>query len=1487
MLSVSSVVLPLSKARAEATYGTEVFQGNATYLIQERFGTGFNMTANNNTNNAVLSGWEVDYRGGNVATSGGKAVLTDSNGYEKITLNRKFMSHSGDNLVLETAFSYLAFTEDGLYIRVGGEGKDALYLTVSNGYICLIKGTGAKAQLTQCTADTTYNIKAEFSSSKQKVKLWINGSLKGTFAYKNTADSLDEFEIGTGVEQVSKINLNYVYMYVNYAVNETFMAAPENSVPSWWSTSGNACIVPAPGSPYNADPNGFSLAPSSTLERSFDTQSGKTSIAWEMLIPSGCADGMKISAGIGSEYAVFSATNGKFTLNGSDVYTYTNNVWYKTELVTDGSSADVYINNALRAENIPLSGSSFDFIRFNNTSSQTVIVDDITVSKAFEASDFADYPVLSEIAQSDYNIGMVIYPMWREGIHYGWDAITPYEERTPYLGYYTGGSREVADWDNKWLLEHGFDHAIFPFARPDITEAGGQVNFSVRGEALHDGYMNSEYKNQLDFSIMLCSASASNYKSADEFIQNVQPYLVEHYFKNPSYKSMNNKLLIYSYDFDNIATQLGGDDQLHAVLASLDARVKNIDNRNGGTYDGIIFMADISATNESYVNSYISTQSPSYTVYKWHYTWGSDKYENIINGIKNEYSGGSNSVASIPMGFDNTPWKYNEIGFISPEGIKSICDAVKANKGSDDPNLVVFTCWDEWGEGHFFAPSNLHGFDYLNVARNAFTSLGVKTNEDRPGQEAISRMGVLHPQGRQILKIRKDSRKYTSQDLSGLTSLGSKTLITEAGSSIGNCSRSRTSVGFLKYNYTFNVTGSPATVTYNFTSPSIDASKITAVKINGYAQNSSEMVLYIQTNTSGSMDNTDFRFSGSCDGTTTTTDNILLPDNPEALNGTIQKIRFNPSANTSSGSKFQLNTIEFYTGNISTKVYVGQLNTDSNGHPYINDVEYDITSPVQISDTAYIPAYQFFFNMSAYPMWDKASQTLTVKKDGKEIILRAGSNIMTLNGEDITLSYAPYYSDGNLFIPYTGVTEHLDYRAQYNQATKTIKYYNTKHDEIDSYKNTNAWEFNIDDYDEGWSGSGVFKPMVVKNGMLHVAASTKDPVLTIGNLSIPKEEAKYAVLRILKTDRAEAGMLRLYDETTSASGVVYRFSLKPTEEIQEFVIDLENDYTANSTYTNTYQGLADTITKLRLDPMDNTGSVYIDSIRFLSEKPGTFDHQLKAYGWESENMVQLDTEKNRYVYTNMPNSQGNTTSTVLPATETVDGYSDVIKLIPAAGANNGIFTIDKVWYNGNSEYVSVLCTDKRIVKLSFWYKGIANGSAINFENRKGGLRDGEEFSISDVSSSEWKYFEGYIDMSNETFSSVAERWLSLRVHRNGYTTDDGGIYLRDYKMVCLDESKTISAFGGDTVAVCPVINEEVETELVNPYVYISGFDTSGNIKNIIAESYPRKITVTINAAPVQETAKYYYFRPAENTTDIKGYFWDNMRPLSSVTELEK
>ncbi len=1444
----------------ETTGTTELFNGNATYLLQERFNGAMNNTFGGDTI-ATLSGWDVDNRGGRVYKYGDDLMVVDSNGFESTTLDHKLMKHTGDGLVFETAFKYNNYVTDGFYYEVLGDGLKSLRLFVENGYICVQKAGGTKAQVMLCSANTFYHIKAEFTNSTQKVKLWINGQRIGTYDYYEEAVSIDEIKIGTGKDQVAELVLDFVYVYVNYIVNENFMAAPAGKVPVWMIATGGS-IVAAPGAPYPADPNGFSLPKSKSLVIEHETVSipesdGKYSFIWEMLIPSGGADGFGFTNGID-----FEAKNGTFYVEGEPVYEYTNNVWYKIELQVSYESIDVYVNNVKRAtcENFL---ENFAELEFTNGSTSTIILDNIAVHKTFDASDFEDYPTVDEAPKSNINIGMIMYPMWREGIHYGWDLISPYEERTPYLGYYTGGSREVADWDNKWLIEHGFDHVIFPFARPDITSAGGQPGFSVRGEALHDGYLNSVYKDQIDFAIMLTNPLDESYNSAEDFIANVEPYLVEHYFKNPSYKSVDNRLLVYNYNPKGFADFLGGVDKLVAVLDSLNTAAQKVDNQSGGKYAGITFICDISSGDGlTTFNSLASGCSFGEYIYKWRYTWGSDKYGNIVNGIKTDYETDNSTVASIPMGFDNIPWKYNEVGIISPDGVQEMCNAVVDYKGSDDPNIIVLTCWDEWGEGHFFAPSNMYGFDYLNVVRKTFTSSGEKTDEDRPGEDAIRRMGVLYPEDRQILKIKKDRVETTTDDLAKLTSLG-KISVKNVRGGCGGCEYSRTGNFLNGYTYSYTVTGSPATVTYSsgLSSLGIDASKITAVRIRGYAQNSSTMVLYLRNSSKDYDTKPLIRFEGKCDGGTTVVDTILYPEDPSAFTGTVTGMRFNPAAGTSNGSQLYLEEVEFYTGKMQTTVTV-------------DDEEISLVSPVEIGETgpAYLPAYKLLLDLGAYAVWDKPTKTLTVEKDNVTVKITADSPKISVNGMEKTLSYTPYYKEGNLFIPYSGILEEFGYTTKHDIANNNVCIYSKTYEDLKNYVNTNVWEFNIDGFTEGWTATGVLKPITVANGMMQLFANTKDPILNITDLDIPKEKALYAILRIKKTDSTEKGMLRLYDDSTNASGVIYNFTLNPSDKVQEFIFDLANDATVNSTYTNKFEDLTK-ITKIRLDPMDNYGGVLIDHISITDTLPSE-GASIKAYGFESTNMLQLDTTKTGFAYNNTLNSEGNSNANVLPATATVDGYQNVIKVIPVSGKNEGLFTLDHVYYGGSKEKVDAVCGDDRIVKVSFWYKGIGNCTALRFENRQGGARDGEEFQITGISNSEWKYFEDYIDMSNETASG---RWFTMRVTTGGTTASDG-IYLRDYKLVCLNETTPVNV-ASDTVAIS--VNDFSQDERADgAKVFIAEYDADENLIGATVNDYPNQINVLTNGVTKTENAKYYYIKPSSDAVEIKGFFWNNLSPIA-------
>lgn len=152
--------------------------------------------------------------------------------------------------------------------------------------------------------------------------------------------------------------------------------------------------------------------------------------------------------------------------------------------------------------------------------------------------------------------------------------------------------------------------------------------------------------------------------------------------------------------------------EINKVLEALDNAAKTLGKA------GIILVADVQS-GAAQVDKYISEGHPfAKNIYKWHYSWGSDIPNSISSAIRSEYENYSNCVASIPMGFDKTPWEPTEVGLMTADEVKSICSNVKATydkQNGDDLNLFMFTCWDEWGEGHFYAPSSQQGFGYMDA----------------------------------------------------------------------------------------------------------------------------------------------------------------------------------------------------------------------------------------------------------------------------------------------------------------------------------------------------------------------------------------------------------------------------------------------------------------------------------------------------------------------------------------------------------------------------------------------------------------------------------------------------------------------------------------------------------------------------------------------------------------------------------------------------
>ena len=112
----------------------------------------------------------------------------------------------------------------------------------------------------------------------------------------------------------------------------------------------------------------------------------------------------------------------------------------------------------------------------------------------------ANYVPEPKPATSDRIVAAHYYAAWKKGaagLHEGFDDLHDFPERTPLMGYYDEGIPEVADWEIKFLVEHGYDFQHFCW----YLGNGASVIKEPRlaDAALHDGYFNAKYSDMLDY----------------------------------------------------------------------------------------------------------------------------------------------------------------------------------------------------------------------------------------------------------------------------------------------------------------------------------------------------------------------------------------------------------------------------------------------------------------------------------------------------------------------------------------------------------------------------------------------------------------------------------------------------------------------------------------------------------------------------------------------------------------------------------------------------------------------------------------------------------------------------------------------------------------------------------------------------------------------------------------------------------------------------
>jgi hypothetical protein len=365
----------------------------------------------------------------------------------------------------------------------------------------------------------------------------------------------------------------------------------------------------------------------------------------------------------------------------------------------------------------------------------------------------AQYVPAPQAATTNYLVGANYFGGWNtaECAGAGWERISPHASRTPTLGYYNEGSPEVADWDIKWAVENGISYFNYCWYRKD-SNIGHPMTGKAdqrRASALNDGMLNAIYRNQFHFTINWDNMTGG-VSSPSDLLNNVLPYWTNTYFKNPNYLKVDNKPVLYVYNPTRLIEELGG---VAATNTTLNQMRQSLQQQG---FAGLQVIGMLASADPTYVNNLVNAGFDAQTDYQNRISTVWPTQQQAINeqvaNVNTYNAAGIPFVPVASMGFDNRAWSSiqprpldpvkAQYWQLTPTNFQTLLGQEKQIMGTMAPGslgskMILLDTWNEWGEGHYIAPNQQSGFDYLKAVRNTFTAKDNTPNYLSPQQQGF------------------------------------------------------------------------------------------------------------------------------------------------------------------------------------------------------------------------------------------------------------------------------------------------------------------------------------------------------------------------------------------------------------------------------------------------------------------------------------------------------------------------------------------------------------------------------------------------------------------------------------------------------------------------------------------------------------------------------------------------------------------------------
>ncbi len=1183
---INRVALP--ENRLSKTLKEYPARNQAVYLINNK-----SMQRNiRGVHSYLTSGWTYEDPGSSNTekydfSSGNLADTSETYG---ITARKAITVQTSGKVVFE---SQVTFNNDGAKLVFEDLNKNVIFgIFAKDGKYTTLGKASSDMDAEFATGLHRFYIILDLDAKKAIVVM--NGKELGTYEMADFTE-LASVAYMTTDEDMLTIGLVENYMYTQYAVNDTFRTAVAGEKLYGWDTTGDVVIKER-----KSDYDSFSavINDKGTATKKFDAVSGKFVYETFVEVPAGQKVSLELKNGEKSAVKVQLA-DGKITSGAKLCREYNSTLWnlVRVEGDTNTGKALIRVNGKKEGTEVTLSEKAIDSVVIASDGTGEFWFDDIQVYNVYDYADYVPTPV--PVNNDEYYLGMSICSLWREGTHAGWDYIAPYDDIQPVIGYYDEGLPEVADWEIKFLAEHGYDFEHFCWYFGNMGEDG--IKEPRLGFALHDGYMNAKYSDMVKFAIMWENWSSKLTKEI--FLDEIWPYWCEWYFSDSRYMSVNNKAIMTIYRHPRFIEEIGGEEEAKEVIAFMKEDIKRLG------YDGLILLGTGGGSlAENKQADYIGIDG----FVAYHFGSAAYNPEHQINSMNAAFDNGYTPfLPSVGVGFNDIGWdETKRVPLATAEAHKSVFEWAKndylprilAHEGEEwTGKLLVANTWNEFGEGHYIFPTNLNKFGYLDAARQVISSVAGKDDKKHfdvePTDNQKARLGYLYPA--RTIPMRRT--RYISDDDAIAQNEVIKSWNFENEEDCKKWS-SLAKTTPTKYDpvekaLTAQMLQNDAHIKMNFLEENhfnADDVRYIHVQMKTDAGYNTAMEFYYSPD-EGFNWNAALRVEMLLGKNGEYIDYFIDMQGKNRWGGMIKSLRFDPMGTT---GNFWIKKIELLSDKATNGYNINVKGEDFNFSP-------DFFK--KVGDEVYVGANAgegFYSLNNFYYEWNRWTGKLMIRTyTDHEFNFTVGSDKALVDGKEVTLNSKIELIDGVPMIPVFFIYDNAEYVYEKVDGGLKVIIKGIDVEKILESRKANKFEFNVPGDNEGWRVSGA-SGGVIDSGVMYFEATLNnnryDSQIVLDKPTMKAADYNKAEIRIkpvYKDDFVDKTVVMYFSTDTEPA-----LSEKKTARIgfEEATPDAEGYYTGIFDFSEN-ESWKGNIKLLRFDPPNRPGEFYIDYIRFIED----------------------------------------------------------------------------------------------------------------------------------------------------------------------------------------------------------------------------------------------------------------------------------------------